>query len=257
MSNEQLEDRLIKLFYGSLKMMAVRGYDITRFRVFYEEIEHMMMQEERGIKIPFSKSISELTNFIQINNLMFYGNDNKTNLIESNAAAENFSYLVTNHRTGYRTLVYFSSIDKKLSSDDFANIIKVMKRVSIRLTGNDNFCAHGSLISGILVLKNKPGSNPSKKTSAIDNLEHILEEIILSHPYDNVIQSQHSIMLEKEQKEFFSDQSLSRNLIPSMNAENDTFLKYINGEPGETIKVYRNEFSGQALDKSIYYRQIK
>lgn len=247
-------ERIVRVFHGSLKMMAIRGYDISPFQKIHDEIDNILNAEEQGILIPFTKTLYDLTSFIQLNNQYFYGfNEN----IIGTSGVENFSYIVTNYKTGYRTMVYFSSIDKNLGSDEFTNIIKTMKKVSLGLTGDDNFCAVGSRVSGILILKNKLGPNPGKKTSAIDNLEHILDHIILSHPYDNVMQSQHYIMNDKEKRDFLNEIGVSPNLLPSMVVEDDTFLSYINAEAGNIVKVYREEYSGQVLDKSIFFRLCK
>lgn len=235
-------------------MMAIRGYDITPFQSIHDEIDNIIAAEEKGLVIPFTKSLSDLTSFIQLNNQITYGfNEN----IIGTSGVENFSYLVTNYKTGMRTMVYFSSIDKNLGSDEFTNIIKTMKKVSMSLTGIDNFCAYGSRISGILILKNKLGPNPGKKTSAIDNLEHILDELILSHPYDNVMQSQHMILNETEKRDFLGELGISQKLMPSMIAEEDSFLSYMNAAPGSTLKLYREEYKGQILRKSIFYRNVK
>jgi DNA-directed RNA polymerase subunit H (RpoH/RPB5) len=246
-------DRIVRVFHGSLKMMALRGYDITPFQSVYDEIEDILRHEENGIYIPFRRSLDELTSFIQLNNNVLYGF--RENIINS-SGVENFSYLVTNYTTGYRTVVYFYSTDKNLGSDDFSSICNTMKKVSLALTGNELFTAYNSRISGILILKNKLGPNPNKKTEAIDNLEHILDKIILSEPFDNTMQSQHVALTSTEQKKFFAETAFTPPLMPSMIVDNDSYLKYQGFESGSTIEIRRQEYGGQILDKSLYYRQM-
>ena len=171
---------------------------------------------------------------------------------------ENFSYVVENSRTGIRTLVYFSGVMKDtLNTKDFSDTLNIISNFSLSINGTTDFTHKNSRISGIVIVKSKLGPIPKEKNDAISGLEFIHENMILCRPYDNVMQSNHFEMSNKEEKELYSDSSISRSSIPSMKKSQDSFFQYINAKPKSTMEIYRREFEEQALNTSITYRYIK
>lgn len=252
--------RLFHILVGSLRMMEIRGFSIDPFRHFVDFYNRL--EKSKRERIPFEEDTEPYTDgniaiAIRQINKGTYGFENT--LDKSKSKSENFSYIVMNYSTGVRTLVYFClSASDPMKADDFSRIVSVMQLFSMAVNGHIDAAADGGRIKGVIIVNSKLGPNPKEKSEVISTLDFINENIILSNPYDNVMQSQYFKMTPREESVFYADPSIEPNNIPSMVLENDQYLRYIGAKKGETRKIIRGKISEEeALNLQLSFRYVK
>lgn len=252
--------RLFRILVGSLRMMEIRGFSIDPFREFVDFYNYL--EERNRDRLPIEVDVEPFSDeniaiAIRQINKGTYGFENT--LPKSKSKAENFSYIVTNYSSGVRAIVYFCmATSDPLKAGDLSRVADVMQLFSMALNGTTDASSDGSRLKGVIIINGKLGPNPKEKSEVISTLDFISDNVILSNPYDNVMQSQYFKMTASEESAFYSDPSIEPNQIPSMVLDKDQYLRYIGAKKGETRQIIRAKISEEeALDLQMSFRYIK
>lgn len=258
MKNKMAISELYHLFVSSLKMMACRGYSVEEYRSLINLYETVMNMIKNNLPIP-PELVLKCRNkevFLAVRYIMSGTYKYKN---PSTDTADNFTFAVTNYETGDKCIVtYFKHGESNFLANDFTKIIKNIGSFSLENTGDSDFCRPNSGISGIIILNGKIGTNPKEKIKKIENINYMSHSVVLSKPYNNVIQSQHSYIQPENVNNFVSENSLPRDKLPSISVQKDIFSQFMGVKPGSIDETYRYKFSDEdPLDVSIQYRKIK
>lgn len=247
---------LYRLFVSSLNMMAMRGYCVESFREFidvYNVIRHCQKNGE-----DYSDLIREYTNTnisAKIKEIMLstFGYSSGTRNIR-----DDYTYAVMNYTTGDTCLVFFScGKDDNFLATDLNKVINYLEGFSKNFIGDKDFCRPNSGIKAVICLKGKMGPNPREKIDKISNLDVISDKIVLSNVYDNVMQSQHSLMTVEETEEFIAESHISKSNYPSISKRKDQYYGYLGAEVGTIDRIHRAKISEEEmLDVTLFYRRI-
>ena len=247
-------ENTLRLFVSSLRMMAFRNYNIDPF-LPYIQIHDEIERNIRDGQMFTNEMLNTIPGEIQKLNLGSYN----FQISSKQKGFGNFSYIVENHKTGIRCLVlFFKTSNDSLTSNDLETIIKIFNSLSIAINGNSDFSQQTSRLQGIIIFKGKPSPIPKEKINRIDTLELINENLILSNPYDNIMQSQFTPYSMDETENFFKDPSFIRGKIPSVSKSKDVVIQYLDIREKTVVEINREKISDdESLDVSIYFREIK
>lgn len=249
---------LYHLFVSSLKMMACRGYSVEEYRNIIDLYETVMDMKKNNFTIP-NDLVLKCRNkevFLAVRYIMS-GNYKYKN--PSTDTADNFTFAVTNYETGDKCIVtYFKHGESNFLANDFTKIIKNIGSFSSENTGDSDFCRPNSGISGIIILNGKIGTNPKEKIKKIENINYMSHSVILSKPYNNVLQSQHCYISPEKVDNFIAENMLPKDKLPSISLQKDIFSQFMDVKRVSIDETFRYKFSDEdPLDVSIQYRRIK
>lgn len=248
---------LYDLFVNSLDMMALRGYCIEPYRELIDTYKYRKALEKDGNTIVDDTDLFSNQKVGTSIRAIMSGTYGYT--ANSNTAMDNFTYAVTNYTTGHVCFVFFlRNKGDNFLSNHLSDLTVEMGKISNMITGDSDFSKPESFINFVIILKGKIGANPREKIARIKNIDAIHEKTILSMPYDNIMQSQHSIMTLDETEVFQSEEAISSSKLPSISKEKDNLYKYLGAEQKCIDRVHRYKFSDEEiLDVSLFYRRIK
>lgn len=248
---------LYRLFVCSLNMMAMRGFCVETYREFIDAYNIIRDHQKNGLDC--DELLNEYTDASVSRKIREIMSGSFRYTRDTKSVRDNYTYAVTNYTTGDTCLVFFSNgKSDNFLSDDLKKIVNCLEKFSKTLTGDNDFCRPHSGIKGLICLRGKIGSNPREKTNKIQNLDIIGERIVLSCIYDNMMQSQHSMMSNEETEEFLNESIISGSKIPSVAKNKDIFHMYLGSEIGCIDRIHQYKISNEEmLDMSIFYRRVK
>lgn len=249
---------LFHLFARSLKMMAHRGYCIEEYRSIIDlyDISMHFMKNNQNIPEELESQISEVEIFKKVRHIMKGTHDfqNSSKTIE-----DNFTFSVINYETCDQCLIsYYDLEDGSFLAGDLQKLTKNLEHFSEIKTGDSDFCKPESNISAIIILNGKLGSNPREKIKKIHNIEYLEKNVVLSSPYNNVMQSQHQYMSEEESVRFLETNKISKQNMPSISKAKDSYANFINAKSGTIDRVYRYKISTkEPLDVTPHFVYLR
>ncbi len=234
----------VSLFFKSLKMMCLRGFDIGPYEEKLSDYERELDREREGLE---SNQISyrNLYEYVESINLGTYGLEK-----EKKREEKRTSYLLTNYITGRIVYVCFYNCESgDIAINEATGIVDRIQRVSACINGHSE-SVHGlslpdSIMDVILITSNKISSYPKERIANIKEITVISKDVVMAEPFNNVFQSEFKIASESTRKEL---ENISASKMPS--SFNDSFTKYM-GLKG-LVEIYRDEGQEFASNKLHY-----
>ena len=243
--------RLVVLFFGSVKMMAFQSYDISPYSEILRAYDDERDKEKNGEK-PNYISYTELCLYIQSVNLRNYGVSRAEKTHE-----KRISYLLTNHQTGkIKFICFFNTESGDLLSEEITMITNRAQEISKIVNDEDEsdagFSGINSCLEVLVVTRNKISPYPKERVAHIDQIKIIDERLILSEPYNNMLQSSVYVMSKNEYAIF---KNIPKSNLPSISSS-DAFMTYL-GIDKKPTKLYRGMIaSSDPLRITIHYKNV-
>lgn len=252
MSENLMKKYYVSLFFSSLKMMALREYDIGPYSELLREYDENNAKEENGMEANFI-SYEELETIVCDINLYEYGVPEPSNPKELK-----ISYFVSNRISEKITYVcFYNSGEMDILTDDIVVITKRCNQIWESNNENSNdggFFGPNSNYSFLILVKNKIGSYPKERISRIKQTETMEERMVFVEPFNNPLQSEIRKMSNQKYAKLFS--GIPKSNMPSIGAS-DPYMRYLSIKKDSHTEIFRDSINeSDPQGKYIHYKNI-
>ncbi len=227
------KENLVNLFFESLKMMSLRGYDTACYKDLIDENNRNERLQADGKEYNFIDWKS-LTKYISLMNYSNYEVEIKTKKTPFLPC----SYLLTNYQRGKIMFVcFFNTKGGDILSNEVALIINKANEISSVVNVGDEvlFSEEESILEVLVITRNKLSPYPKERIAEISGITFMNETTIIARPYNNTMQSQIAQMSKSMKAEI----KIPVKDLPSID-KSDSYLTYLGQKQGK-LSIHRGQ----------------